>query len=161
VGVFGAALISSGYWAALALGRLATAWYFSGKRDPLRLLAAGCAGAGIAATVLALSSGNLWVAAASALAAGFFLGPIWPTVTAIAAEGSGASDMATTVTVGNAGGVALPWFQGKVLVGSGASQGVAVTAALCGMMLAIVAGFRARRVRQVAGTSRGAAPIEI
>lgn len=144
-GVLGAALISSGYWGALALGRLATAWYFNRQRDPVRLLAVGCLGAGIAATVLALSSGNIALAAISALAAGFFLGPIWPTVTAIAAEGSEASAMAATVTIGNAGGVALPWFQGKVLVSAGATQGVAVTAVLCGMMFAIVAGFRARR----------------
>jgi fucose permease len=149
-GVFGAALITAGYWAALALGRVAAAWYFAGRRDAVALLAVGCAGAGLWALVLALSSGSIVLASVAVLGAGFFLGPIWPTVTAIAAESSEASATAATVTIGNAGGVAIPWAQGKVLVGAGATQGVAVTAVLCVVMFGIVAGFRARRGRVAA-----------
>jgi fucose permease len=154
VGVFGAAMIAAGYWAALAAGRIGTAWYFSGQREPARLLAAACLGATIAATVLALSSGNVAVATFSALGAGFFLGPIWPAVTAIAAESANSSAMATTVTMGNAGGVAIPWAQGKVLVGAGAAQGVAVTAVLCGIMFGIVTVFRAKRGDRVGSNAR-------
>jgi len=51
------------------------------------------------------------------------------------------------VTMGNAGGLAIPWLQGKVLVGAGPAQGVAVTSALCAVMFGIVAVFRARRKR--------------
>ncbi len=50
------------------------------------------------------------------------------------------------MTIGNAGGVAIPWLQGLVLVGAGATQGVAVTVALCAVMLAIVIPFRMRRM---------------
>lgn len=144
-GVFGAALIASGYWAALAAGRFATAWYFRRQRDAVTLLLVSCAGAGISATVLALSSGNVALAAGAAFASGFFLGPVWPCVTAIAGEGVDTGAMATTVTIGNAGGVALPWLQGRLLVGSGGAQGVGMTAVLCGMMFTIVLGFRGRR----------------
>ena len=145
-GVFGAALIAAGYWGALAAGRFVTAWYFRDGREPSRLLAGACAGGGIAALVLTFSSGNIVLAAAAAFGAGFFFGPIWPAVTAIAAEGAESATMATTVTLGNAGGIALPWLQGRVLVGAGATQGVAMTAVLCAMMFGIVTVFRARRV---------------
>lgn len=144
-GVFGAALITSGYWAALALGRVATWWYFAGRRDALALLILGCAGAGLSALVLTLSSGNVAIATLSALGAGFFFGPIWPAVTSIVAAEEDAGATAATVTIGNAGGVAIPWLQGKVLVGAGATQGVAVTAVLCGVMLVISGVFRGRR----------------
>jgi fucose permease len=144
-GVFGSALIASGFWGALAVGRFATAWYFSKRGDAVRLLLAAAAGAAIAATILALSSGNVGIAAAAAFASGFFLGPVWPAVTAITAEEGDAGAMATTVTIGNAGGVALPWLQGRLLVGSGGAQGVGMTAVLCGMMFAIMLGFRGSR----------------
>jgi len=59
-----------------------------------------------------------------------------------------ANATAATVTMGNAGGLAIPWLQGKVLVGAGPAQGVAVTAALCAVMFCIVSAFRASRGRR-------------
>jgi fucose permease len=109
-----------------------------------RWLQAAAAGAGIAAIALSLSSGVLAIAAISAFAAGLFMGPIWPTTLAIASKGAMADATAATVTMGNAGGLAIPWLQGKVLVGAGPAQGVAVTAALCGVMFAVVVAFRSR-----------------
>ena len=47
--------------------------------------------------------------------------------------------------MGNSGGLAIPWLQGKVLVGAGPGQGVAVTAVLCALMFGVVTYFRARR----------------
>jgi len=146
-GVMAGALLTAGYWGALALGRVLSSIYFARGGESTRMLAASAAGAGIAALVLAFSSGILAIAAVSAFAAGFFLGPVWPTTMAIASDGSMANATAATVTMGNAGGIAVPWLQGKVLVGAGPAQGVAVTAVLCGVMFAIVAGFRARRSR--------------
>jgi fucose permease len=143
--VFGAAVLTSGYWGALALGRVASTWYFSRQRDASLLLLASVAGAGIAALVLALSTGNIAISAAAAFGAGFFLGPVWPTTIAIASSrGEVADTTAATVTMGNAGGLALPWLQGKVLVGAGPAEGVAVTAALCAVMFVAVAVFRLR-----------------
>jgi fucose permease len=97
--------------------------------------------------VLTLSSGSVALAAIAALGAGFFLGPVWPAVAAIVSQEGDSSSMAATVTVGNAGGVAIPWLQGKVLVGAGATQGVAVTAVLCAVMFGILGAFRGRYVR--------------
>ena len=152
VGVLAGGLLTAGYWGALAIGRMISGVYFSRQREPSALLAASAAGAGIASLVLALSSGNLAVAGAAAFGAGLCLGPVWPTTVAIASEGALASTTAATVTMGNSGGLLLPWLQGKILVGAGATQGVAVTAALCALMFVIVMGFRARHVATVPAT---------
>ncbi|MDP9238397.1 MAG: MFS transporter [Chloroflexota bacterium] len=146
-GVFTSALLASGYWAALALGRLLTGAYFAGGRDASTLLLISAAGAGIASLVLSLSSGQVAVSALAVFFAGLFLGPLWPGTVAIASEGSMAKATAATITIGNAGGLAIPWLQGRVLVGAGPAQGVAVTAALCGLMFIIVLGFRTGRRR--------------
>lgn len=144
-GVFAGALLTSGYWGALALGRVVSAVYFARGRDASALLAVAVAGAGISALVLALSSGNIGLSAAAAFGAGFCFGPVWPTTVAIASEGARSSATAATVTMGNSGGLAIPWLQGKVLVGAGPGQGVAVTAVLCALMFGVVTYFRARR----------------
>jgi fucose permease len=146
--VMTSALMTAGYWAALAIGRVVSGVYFSGRREASRLLLVSVAVGGVASLTLALSSGNLAIASAAAFVAGLSFGPIWPATLAIATEGSAAgSATAATVTMGNAGGLAIPWIQGRVLVSAGPSQGVAVTAVLCALMFAIVAAFRARAPR--------------
>jgi fucose permease len=143
--VFGAALLTAGYWGALAVGRVGSTWYFARGREPSLLLLGSVGGAGIATLVLALSTGNIVVGAGAAFCAGLFLGPVWPTTVAIASAGGVANATAATVTMGNAGGLAVPWLQGKVLVQAGPSQGVAVTSLLCGLMFVAAGGFRLRR----------------
>lgn len=144
-GVFAGALLTSGYWAAFALGRLFGVVYFARGRDASLLLVVMVGLAGIWSLVVAFSSGNIELSALGVVGAGFCFGPIWPSTVAIASEGADASATATTVTIGNAGGGVLPWLQGKVLVGAGPGQGVAVTAVLCAMIFAIVSAFRFRR----------------
>ena len=144
-GVFASALLTAAYWGALALGRVISGVYFSRKRDASALLLAAAGGGGIAALVLALSSGNIAVAGAAAFGAGLCFGPIWPATVAVVTEAAASDATAATVTMGNAGGMAIPWLQGKVLVSTGPSQGVAVTAVLCALMFGAVASFRARR----------------
>ncbi|MEX2247307.1 MAG: MFS transporter [Dehalococcoidia bacterium] len=146
-GVFTGALLTSGYWAALAGGRMVSGAYFARGRDPSLLLALSIAGAGAASIVLALTGGYIVASAAAAFAVGLCLGPIWPATVAIASEGAIASATAATVTMGNAGGIAIPWMQGKVLVGAGPDEGVLVTAVLCAVMLTVVLMFRASRAR--------------
>lgn len=146
-GVFVSALVAAGYWAALALGRLCSGVYFARGREASTLLLIGTAGAGVSAFVLSVSSGQIALSALAVFCAGLFLGPLWPGTVAIASEGSMANATAATVTMGNAGGLAIPWLQGKVLVGAGPAEGVAVTAVLCGLMFLIVFGFRIRRQR--------------
>jgi fucose permease len=145
-GVVGAALLASGYWAALMFGRIVSGAWFRRSSDARRLLLISAAGAGVASFALALSAGNIWLSAAFAFAAGFCMGPVWPCTVAIVAESGGNNNTAATVTMGNSGGVVLPWLQGRVLVGAGASQGVVVTSVLCAGMFVITALFRPRRV---------------
>lgn len=144
-GVFSAALLASGYWAALALGRIVSSVYFSRSGDASRLLAWSIAGAGVASVALILSTGNIALGALAAFAVGLCLGPIWPSTVAITSQGGLAHATATTVTIGNAGGVFIPWAQGRVLVGAGPDEGIAVTAVLCALMFAVVIVFRLRR----------------
>lgn len=145
-GVFEGALLTAGYWAALMCGRIASSVYYAKQRDALPLLAVSIAGAGIASLALALTTGNIAASAVAAFAAGLFLGPVWPSTMAIASESSEAHATAATVTMGNAGGVVLPWLQGRILVDAGPTEGVVVSVALCAVMLAIVGGFRLRRL---------------
>ncbi|HEY7801247.1 MAG TPA: MFS transporter [Dehalococcoidia bacterium] len=143
-GIFAAALLTSGFWLALGLGRVLTGVYFRHSRDSLALLIASAAGAGIATLALSLTSGNLGISAVCAFGAGLCMGPMWPTTIAIASEAGLSHDTAAAVTMGNAGGLAIPWLQGKILVGSGPAEGVAVTAALCGLMFVAASAFRLR-----------------
>jgi fucose permease len=70
---------------------------------------------------------------------------VWPATVSIASEGSEAHGTAATITMGNAGGVVIPWLQGRILVDAGPAEGVMVSAVLCGLMLLIVGGFWLRR----------------
>ncbi len=155
--VWTGALLTAGYWGALMLGRVvSTVWFARGHGASLLLLVS-IVGAAIASLALAVATGDIAVAAAAAFGTGLCLGPIWPSILSISAEGSAAgntgrssaggnaaSATAVTVTVGNAGGIALPWLQGRILVDAGAAEGVFVTSVLCVLMFVIVIGFRRR-----------------
>jgi fucose permease len=143
-GVMGAALLTSGYWAALMFGRMISGAHFRRSGDARTLLLMSVAGAGISSFVLAVAAGNLALSAAAAFAAGLCMGPVWPCTVSIVAESGRNNNTAATVTMGNSGGVVLPWLQGRVLVGAGASEGVFVTSVLCAGMFAIVSVFRPR-----------------
>lgn len=145
-GVFEGALLTAGYWGALLCGRLISGAYFARGRDAVVLLGLSVAGACVASLLLALTTGNIGASAVAAFAAGLCLGPVWPATIAIASEGSEAHATAAAVTMGNAGGIAIPWLQGNVLVSAGPAEGVIVTAVLCAAMFAIVVGFRLRRI---------------
>ena len=99
-GIFAAALLTSGFWLALGLGRVLTGVYFRHSRDSLALLIASAAGAGIATLALSLTSGNLGISAVCAFGAGLFMGPMWPTTIAIASEAGLSHDTAAAVTMG-------------------------------------------------------------
>jgi fucose permease len=147
-GVFEAALLTSGYWAALMCGRIASSVYYAKPRDSVVLLGVSIAGAGVASLLLALTTGNIAASAVAAFGAGLFLGPVWPSTVSIASEGSEAHATAATVTMGNAGGVVIPWLQGRILVDAGPTEGVVVSVVLCALMLAIVGGFRLTAARR-------------
>ena len=136
-GVLAGALVSSGYWGALWLGRAASGRALERGWRSERILVASVAGAGAGSVLLALGGGVVALGALGALITGFCFGPIWPAAMAIATRGTAANTAAVIVTLGNAGGIVLPWLQGRVLVGAGPRTGMAMSAVLCAAMLAI------------------------
>ncbi len=137
--ILAGALVSSGYWLALFLGRLAGVVIFQrGMSAPILLaVLLGCAV--LTSGVLALSQGALWLGAPAAFLTGLCFGPIWPTAIAAAEKSARAGGAAALVTIGNAGGIALPWLQGRILADAGPTQGILVTGALCILMLVVLA----------------------
>jgi DHA1 family inner membrane transport protein len=140
------ALVTSGYWFALFLGRVANGMLIDRGWDPARVLVAAIAGAGAGSLVLVAGGHLLAVGAAGAFIAGFCFGPVWPCAMAIALRTGNASTPAMLVTTGNGGGIILPWIQGRVLVDGGTRAGMGMSATLCAGMLAIAlaAGRRGR-----------------
>jgi fucose permease len=136
-GVFEGALVTAGYWGALAAGRFATGALLARGAAAGPLLCASIAAAGLSSLVLVLAGGSLGPGAAAAFATGLFFGPVWPVSLAIAARGGHPGVSAVLVTVGNAGGLVFPWLQGKVLVSDGPERGIIVTVVLCGLMLVL------------------------
>lgn len=143
-GVMAGALVSSGYWGALGLGRLGTDVLFARGQTTGMLLTASLIGGGLASLALALAGDHIVVAGAAAFATGLCFGPIWPVAMAIGTRGAPTSATAVMVTMGNAGGVVLPWLQGVILVSAGPREGVLLTAGLCGAMLLIALAAGAR-----------------
>jgi fucose permease len=136
-GVMAGALVTCGYWGALALGRIATGRLLQ-THDPARLLGLAIAGAGASGLVLALFGDVLAVAFAAAFVTGLAFGPIWPLSIAIGAHEGTTSTTAAMVTIGNAGALVFPVIQGAVLASAGPREGVAVTPALCAAMLLLM-----------------------
>ena len=142
-GVLAGAAVTSGYWGALAAGRVVSGRLLA-EHQPRALLAVMIAGAILSSAVLALLGDVLAVAFAAAFVTGFAFGPVWPLAMAIGARGATPSTMAGLVTAGNSGALVFPVLQGAVLASAGPTEGVAVTPVLCVLMLALVGTRRAR-----------------
>ncbi|MEX1194806.1 MAG: hypothetical protein WED85_07080 [Dehalococcoidia bacterium] len=138
-GVLAGAAVTSGYWGALAVGRVASGRLLAADHHPRRLLAFAIVAAALASVVLAVLGDVLAVAFAAALVTGFAFGPIWPLAMAIGARDATPSTMAGLVTAGNSGALVFPVMQGAVLASAGPTEGVAVTPLLCLLMLAMLA----------------------
>lgn len=143
-GIMAAALMTSGYWAALLLGRLVTSRLLADGHSAAAVLVTAMAGAGLASVVLALLGGTLAIGAAAAFATGLFFGPIWPVAMGIGSRQSPAKAPAALVTIGNSGGIVFPWLQGLVLASAGPGEGIAVTSVLCAAMLVLARASAAR-----------------
>lgn len=143
--VMASAAVTSGYWGALALGRVATGRALR-MHDAGALLAIAIAAAGTSALILAVFGEVLAVAFVAAIFTGLAFGPIWPLAISIGAGQSTPSTMAAMVTLGNSGALVFPVIQGAVLASAGPQEGVAVTPALCLAMLLLVLSRRWLRV---------------
>jgi fucose permease len=146
-GVFEGAVITSLYWGALAAGRFGSDRAFRRGVNALSLLLVCCLSALAASSMLVAGGATLVVGGAAALLTGLAFGPVWPAALSAAARRGGADISAALVTAGNAGGVAIPWLQGRVLTRAGPEQGMALTAALCGAMVLIVPFAQRREAR--------------
>lgn len=143
--ILSGALVTSAYWGALWLGRVASGIAISRGWASRRVLLASIAGAGLGSTVLALAGGIVWAGAVAAAFTGFCFGPIWPAAIAIGTRDAPPSTPAFMVTAGNGGGIILPVVQGRVLVGAGPREGMALSAVLCLGMMVLAAGRATRR----------------
>ena len=141
-GIFTGALVTSGYWGALMLGRLLSGRLFALEVPPRRVLLWSIVAGLLSSSLIASANGIFAIAVGAAFASGLAFGPIWPAAMSIAARDRGGNGPAAMVTIGNAGGFAFPWFQGRLLVSAGASTGIAMTAVLCALMLVVLVASR-------------------
>jgi fucose permease len=141
-----AALLSSAYWAALTAGRLLSPLVLR-RLTPAGLLVAAPALSAAGTLALVLGGTEPAVLVPGLLLTGLGFGPVWPVAFAIAARSfAGQSGAATGLLgmVSAAGGVLLPWLQGRILEGAGATAGIAVTFAGCVAVTALALAVRRR-----------------
>jgi fucose permease len=145
-----AALVTSGFWAAITLGRLMVVMLGS-RFTPQRLLAISTAVAVCGGTLLGLSVGNGPVSVAAILLIGLAFGPVFPTTIALTTTSfrhNPGTATSAAVAASSVGGMLLPAFQGVLLDRFGTSVGAwfvtAGTVALFGLLL-VLQGIGRRR----------------
>jgi fucose permease len=120
------ALVVSGFWMALTIGRL-VASVLGSRWGALRLLTTCLIGASAGGLMLALTTGAMLPTIIAVLLIGFFFGPIFPTTFSISAsQFSQSSGKATglIVALASLGGMSLPAIQGIVLTRFGNNPSV-------------------------------------
>lgn len=125
-----AALVVSGFWMTLTLGRLIGA-YLGTRWTSDRLVAVSFAGAVIGGLLLVFTTGNLALTVTAVLITGLFFGPIYPTTFSISAslfkESSGKA-AGLIVALASLGGMFLPPLQGVVLTRFGSQSSMMLIA---------------------------------
>jgi FHS family Na+ dependent glucose MFS transporter 1 len=145
-----AALITSGFWLALTVGRVAgAAW--GGRFTPYTVLWGCLAGMLAGGVLLALGTGSALLTILAVLMIGFWAGPPFPTIVAIATvtfrSGPGKA-AGTVVALGSLGAATLPWTQGVVLDRAGPAANAIYIVTLTGVMVLLYVGIRRRATRQ-------------
>lgn len=136
-----AALVASGFWLALTLGRVLGS--VAGMRMlPTHLLMLSLLGVLAGTAVLNLGAGSVAGSVAGALLFGLSCGPVFPTVLAIVTGTARASGTATSlaIAIGNCGGLIIPALLGLLLsrYGAAAAAGLLLGAALLMVLLCTV-----------------------
>ncbi len=144
LGVSDPALILSGYWGGLTLGRVLTG-LFGGRFLPQRLVLASGALTTLCAVVAAAAPGS--VAAGAYLLAGLALGPIFGTTLAWMAQQLPARWVAFLMMAGSLGGVLMPALLGRVFRVWGAPA-LPVALAAAGALFCVVCAVMQRPERQ-------------
>lgn len=127
-----AALLTSGYWLALTVGRAIGAALGRRIQDVtlLRLCLAGAAGFGL---LLALSVGQLGMTSAAVLGLGLCIGPLFPTTVAVttrAVRSAPGAAISLISAMGHGGAMVLPWLGGTLLERVSPAASVAMVAAV-------------------------------
>lgn len=112
-----AALVTSGYWAFLTVGRLLSA-FLSRRLTREKMMLLNLGGAVIGGIVFALSNGALVPSIISMLFVSMCFGGMYPlviSVTSAAFPGRTGKATGIVVAAGSVGGLALPWLAGLIL----------------------------------------------
>jgi fucose permease len=141
------ALLASGFWFALTIGRVAGALW-GGRLAPYTVLGVSLWGMLAGGALFVIGSGSVALTVLAVLVTGLFAGPPYPTVVAITARtfrsgpGKATGAVVSTASLGSAG---LPWLQGVVLDRAGTG---AYAVLIMGMITLMVAVFVVIRQRQ-------------
>lgn len=131
------ALISSGFWALLTVGRLIIAT-IGARFTPRTILLACLAGSSAGGALFFAGNGSLWMITGSVLLMGLSFGGIFPTVislvTARYPHHSGKA-VSLVTSLGSIGGMVIPWLQGIILVEVSPVASTAFIFGLCILML--------------------------
>jgi fucose permease len=136
------ALVTSGYWGALALGRLA-GFTLGRKLSHIQLLIMAISSSLVGGIGLVISSNLIWPTIICLIWISFSYGTVIPTTVAFAStafpkhKGKAVSVLSA---MGSIGGITLPWFAG-FLLGRSASQGYIWFITLSILLLLIILFF--------------------
>jgi MFS transporter, FHS family, Na+ dependent glucose transporter 1 len=138
-----AALVTSGYWLAISLGRLIA--MLAGTRfNPHTILAVDVAGGCLASIAMIFVIGNQWLTVGAILLMGLSFGSIFPTLVGLltatfrTAPGKAASVIMTAASLAN---VFLPPLQGVLLTSYGAVTTPWFATLCCLLMAVLLAGI--------------------
>lgn len=150
-----AALVGSGFWAALTVGRLVGA-ALGVRMTSTALLLLSLSGSLIGGMLMAFSTGNATLSILAVLLTGLSFGPIFPTAFALLtahfhyAPGRAASLVAA---MGSVGAMLIPPVQGLLLERLGANSSVLLVAGCVTLMLVIFVPLQAPPRSTVANTA--------
>ena len=146
-----AALVTSGFWLALTLGRVVgAAW--GGRFTAYTLLWITLLGMLAGAVLLVIGTGSVPLTIAGVVVLGFWAGPPFPTIVAIGTatfrDGPGKAT-ALIVAMGSLSAALLPWLQGHVMEWAGETANAVFILVLTLLMVALYAGIRRTSPKQV------------
>jgi len=143
------ALVSAGFWLALAGGRM-TAALAGARFSPKAILAVTLCGALAATGLQVAATGHTGLTILAVLLIGFFFGPVFPSVFAITTgsfRGLAGTAGSLVVAMGSTGAALLPWLQGVLLANVSPAASVSLTAAGAVVMLLIFGGYHLAQER--------------
>jgi fucose permease len=152
-----AALVTSGYWLALTVGRLLST--FLGIRlSSHRVLTLSLTLCAVAGPLLALSAGSVVWTIVGVLLLGLGSGAVFPTTLAVITgtfrrQGPGKA-ASVGAAMGSIGGMSLPWIQGRLMADRGPVASMIFVAASAAVMTLLYWGARA--IQGHGGTVEGA-----